>query len=73
MMDMLVVYKVDPSRAHAGMGQGGKEQPQREGSQGERGILFSEHRLAGLSSGVHGQSLVQPVTVSSCQRQAWDS
>lgn len=37
---MLVVYKVDPSRAHAGVGQGGIEQPQREGSQGERGIVF---------------------------------
>ena len=43
---MLVVCKVDPSRAHAGVGQGGIKQPQREGSQGERGILFSEHMLA---------------------------
>lgn len=31
---MLVVFKADPSRAHAGVGQGGIEQPQREDSQG---------------------------------------
>lgn len=62
---MLVVCKVDPSRAHAGVGQGGIKQPQREGSQGERGILFSEHMLADFSS---WGSRTEPCPACYCQQ-----
>lgn len=49
----------------AGVGQGGIEQPQREDPQGERGILFSEHRLADVSS---GGSWTEPCPACYCEQ-----
>lgn len=52
----------------AGVGQGGIEQPQGKTLRGKEAFCFQSTGWQTSHQGAHGQSLAQPVTVSSCQR-----
>lgn len=68
MMVMLVVYKADPPGP---MLEWAKEE-ETAATQGKMHCFYSTGWQTS-HQGAHGQNLARPVTVSSCQRQAWDN